>query len=1556
MKNLQPLARVLEVTGGAFGRLAAKLGEVLGSREFGGMLERIGASNAGWIEKLGGAAIRLGLSLTRLLDAARPFLDWLVDATVRMSDFVSNAMTAGAESGRFAGFLDRTRGVMVRLGSIIKSLSNAFYEIFKGGSNLGLELLSSIDRNAKAFSDWTESASGRNSIRQYFEDIKPAVYAISELVLEIIKSFVRLSADPGVAKLTDVLRTNLLPVLEETISMTTRAFGPSFVDLLAAMLKLFQAMAGPISVVMNVLAKMAEAVAQIVQFDLGKALGLGTSIQPILFAVQALVGFVAAMKALRLAKAILGYNQLKDAVQRLGVTFRTSAKAGEAMEQQATAAGNAAANAARRTAMADKSMIRPYKGKGAKGRRAEDLAKQKAMADAAAAAAYQSTYDEYIDANTPMGMKPGKKGGDQRPLSRGARLRGALRRGAGRGGGAAVGIGGAAATASLLMPQDAEASTGGAGQALNIAATAGMAVAALAGLAPVMSALGAAASGLVALLAPVGAAIAGISLPVVAVVAGLVIAGVAIYKFRDQIWDAMKAVGGAVATAARGVGSALGSIVDFFRRNAQTIVRVIAVITAPLWVPVVAAIAVGARLIQAGLAVLPAIFNAILAVIRGVWAVFRTIIVTPVRAGLRLVVSVLGTLGGLALVPLRAALNLLGSAWDGIKDRFVRPIRGAIDTIVDFLGGVGGRLLSAGKKVGGAILDGVKGAFGDVGDVGKSIIKAIAKAIDDVLPNEIGIGPASVNLPDNPVQSLLGINGYAGGGWIVPGSDRVDGTLAMLSGNEAVLTYSGQAMIEQAAPGLLDAVINRQIPHFASGGRVAQAARKAGFSGNNLVVALAVGKAESQWDPKAVSPPNADRWRSRDHGLWQINDHWHPRYFRQPGRIYDIDYNAQAAYNISSGGRNWQPWTTFRTGASGRYMRDAQQAARSAGGTQRSATSRRPTSRGVQPRRGGTVPMDKPAILRGGQRRYQRSFRYADDPAMLGFNAAVEGNAGYAFYVDLISQISSAMGTTTASVPGAATTGAAASKGSPSRRAGNRRPARTRTPQRSTRGLRPGGGWMGTENIAKSATAGLGRRSYKRPYDTVAGPNMSDHFTGKTNAFAVDLTPPSDGSFRTIKRRLGIPAVMGNGPSDRNGPAFARHRIPGLPGFDAQLLWRVYNHDPAMNPHIHLGVSKRMRRGGRLRGGVPTYRTGKRGKARGKGTMMAGPLRGTGRNAPKPSKPPTYLGTDQASYLEGLEMLAQSVSGAAIGQIATVRSTLQEELNALLRKPQTDEVRQQVQRLQGALTVVDAAAGAYFGPVVKAANDAQARLENQTKAIQRSLAVQGIDEGSSRGQNALLAAARNTQAVLTEQRDKLQQAQAEAARLGLSGVAASIGEQLTTIGEKLADTAVEIAERVRAAALAAAQEAVDSAGFAANVGTNFNPFTGQGLGGSAGLQQLELQQRLAGNFDDAGSRVQRADYIRGNVVTGLSGELDALRGQLATVQREDPNNVPLARQIAEAIAGKQNEILQAQLSAQELIEENTKAAADALKEFTGSAAFEFQGQTFTDNLGVGLGL
>ena len=96
------------------------------------------------------------------------------------------------------------------------------------------------------------------------------------------------------------------------------------------------------------------------------------------------------------------------------------------------------------------------------------------------------------------------------------------------------------------------------------------------------------------------------------------------------------------------------------------------------------------------------------------------------------------------------------------------------------------------------------------------------------------------------------------------------------------------------------------------------------------MTAVAVAGAESGYVPTATHV-NGDG--STDYGLWQINS-VHAALLASGDWRNPLD-NARMAYQVwltaPGGGRNWSPWTTYRTGAYQQYMPTAQQAVQQLG-------------------------------------------------------------------------------------------------------------------------------------------------------------------------------------------------------------------------------------------------------------------------------------------------------------------------------------------------------------------------------------------------------------------------------------------------------------------------------------------------------------------------------------------------------------------------------------------------------------------------------------------------
>jgi hypothetical protein len=87
-----------------------------------------------------------------------------------------------------------------------------------------------------------------------------------------------------------------------------------------------------------------------------------------------------------------------------------------------------------------------------------------------------------------------------------------------------------------------------------------------------------------------------------------------------------------------------------------------------------------------------------------------------------------------------------------------------------------------------------------------------------------------------------------------------------------------------------------------------QLAAQTGFADPALAAAVAM--AESGGNPNAYNTEGS-------YGLWQVDINFHPEFQSNPSVLFDPTTNAQAAYAISSGGTNWQWWSTYKYPCSG---------------------------------------------------------------------------------------------------------------------------------------------------------------------------------------------------------------------------------------------------------------------------------------------------------------------------------------------------------------------------------------------------------------------------------------------------------------------------------------------------------------------------------------------------------------------------------------------------------------------------------------------------------------
>lgn len=89
-------------------------------------------------------------------------------------------------------------------------------------------------------------------------------------------------------------------------------------------------------------------------------------------------------------------------------------------------------------------------------------------------------------------------------------------------------------------------------------------------------------------------------------------------------------------------------------------------------------------------------------------------------------------------------------------------------------------------------------------------------------------------------------------------------------------------------------------------------ASNAGFTGQDLITAVAVALAESSGNPNALGDVGIGQG---SFGLWQISSLYHPEFGPDFTTLYDPQTNANAAFKVySAAGNSFSPWSTFKAG------------------------------------------------------------------------------------------------------------------------------------------------------------------------------------------------------------------------------------------------------------------------------------------------------------------------------------------------------------------------------------------------------------------------------------------------------------------------------------------------------------------------------------------------------------------------------------------------------------------------------------------------------------------
>lgn len=165
---------------------------------------------------------------------AERFARWLGVSATNLADLVEE----GRKSGRLTEFLNRAGDLAAGVGRVFGDVSVALFNIGKQSDVLSGRMGRGVLGLATDFREWTESTTGRNTVRQWFEDVQPALEQTVRLMGGLATTFANLGASHELAELLRTVNDDLVPALGRLGEVSTEEIGQALVIGLTAVVDL----------------------------------------------------------------------------------------------------------------------------------------------------------------------------------------------------------------------------------------------------------------------------------------------------------------------------------------------------------------------------------------------------------------------------------------------------------------------------------------------------------------------------------------------------------------------------------------------------------------------------------------------------------------------------------------------------------------------------------------------------------------------------------------------------------------------------------------------------------------------------------------------------------------------------------------------------------------------------------------------------------------------------------------------------------------------------------------------------------------------------------------------------------------------------------------------------------------------------------------------------------------------------------------------------------------------------------------------------------------------
>lgn len=307
--TLGHVSSLLPVMGRAFNRTGGEIGRVIEgwARELATVrrndVSTVMNHQANLAGKMARSFRNIMNALLDLAIAARPFTNWMTRTIEHWTKHVALTTQAKRATGQMADSLDRVKTAMQQWGRILANSWGTLRGIGRAARPVTQWLTDGFEEATAASDEWANSLGGRLKLRQWFEDLKPGMVAVKDLLGALSEMFAKITVDPNFARTLNTLTQGVGPLTR--LTTTFGALGPALADLVVSAIELGNAL--PISV-LEVLTKTLEGAVDAATWLLREMPGLGVVI------ATALGG-----------AAILGaLDKVQGRVQRIGELWRNA--------------------------------------------------------------------------------------------------------------------------------------------------------------------------------------------------------------------------------------------------------------------------------------------------------------------------------------------------------------------------------------------------------------------------------------------------------------------------------------------------------------------------------------------------------------------------------------------------------------------------------------------------------------------------------------------------------------------------------------------------------------------------------------------------------------------------------------------------------------------------------------------------------------------------------------------------------------------------------------------------------------------------------------------------------------------------------------------------------------------------------------------------------------------------------------------------------------------------------------------------------------------------------